>query len=180
MALTSTIVRFTLHVSDVDRAVYETLDLRLAQHPSEGDDRLVARALAAALFHEEGLEAGRGISSADEPALWSHDLTGRLLLWVDVGVPTPERLHLASKKAERVAVLCHKGAEALERALAGARIHKSEELALLALEPGFAATLAERLQRNNEWSVLRSEDSLSVSLGSETIEATITQVRLGE
>jgi uncharacterized protein YaeQ len=172
-------LRLTVHLSDVDRSIYETLDLRLAQHPSEGEDRVVARALAAALFHEEGLEQGRGLSSAEEPALWSHDLTGRLLLWVDVGVPAPERLHLASKKAERVAVLCHKGAEAIERALSGARIHKADELRLLAIEPEFIVTLARKLERNNEWSVLLSDDSLSVSVAGETFETTIVPVRLG-
>jgi uncharacterized protein YaeQ len=35
MALTSTIYRVDLALSDVDRGVYETLELRLALHPSE-------------------------------------------------------------------------------------------------------------------------------------------------
>jgi hypothetical protein len=35
VALGATIHRLKLQLSDTDRTVYETLDLRLAQHPSE-------------------------------------------------------------------------------------------------------------------------------------------------
>ena len=35
MALTATIYTFTIQLSDVDRAVYETLTLKVARHPFE-------------------------------------------------------------------------------------------------------------------------------------------------
>jgi hypothetical protein len=37
---------FTVRLADADRAVYETLTLRVAQHPSESPEFLVARVLA--------------------------------------------------------------------------------------------------------------------------------------
>ena len=46
MALTATIFNFDIDLSDTDRNVYETLALRVAQHPSESDEYLIARLLA--------------------------------------------------------------------------------------------------------------------------------------
>ena len=46
MALTATIYNFDIDLSDSDRNVYETLSLRVAQHPSESDEYLIARVLA--------------------------------------------------------------------------------------------------------------------------------------
>ena len=46
MALTATIYNFDIDLSDSDRGVYETLALRVAQHPSESDEYLIARVLA--------------------------------------------------------------------------------------------------------------------------------------
>ena len=95
MALSSTLYRLRIELSDVDRGVYESLDLRVARHPSEGADRLVARVLAYALLYEPGLEFGKGLSDADEPALSTHDLTGQLTHWIDVGTPSADRIHIA-------------------------------------------------------------------------------------
>ena len=43
MALTATIYNFDVDLADNDRGVYETLAIRLAQHPSESDEYLIAR-----------------------------------------------------------------------------------------------------------------------------------------
>ena len=43
MALSSTIFVVEVDLADADRNVYETLSLRVARHPSESDEFLVAR-----------------------------------------------------------------------------------------------------------------------------------------
>src|SRR5471032_2402246 len=45
MAQSSTIYVFTVRLADADRGVYETLNLRVAQHPSESPDYLLTRVL---------------------------------------------------------------------------------------------------------------------------------------
>src|SRR5690606_29083397 len=134
VARSATVYRLNLELSDVDRGLYETLDFRVAQHPSEGEDRLVARILAYALLYEERLEFGRGLSTADEPDLEVRDLTGQLTLWIDVGTPSAERIHIASKKAKQVTIVCHKRPDALAREMTGRRIHNAETIAVLYLE----------------------------------------------
>ena len=42
MALTATIFNFDIDLADNDRGAYETLSLRVAQHPSESDEYLIA------------------------------------------------------------------------------------------------------------------------------------------
>src|SRR5688572_18037675 len=105
MALPATIRRFEIALADSDREVYETLDLRVAQHPSESERYLVARVIARALEHAEGLEFSKGgVSDDEEPALVRRDLRGDWLAWIEVGAPTPDRLHKATKIAPRVVV----------------------------------------------------------------------------
>jgi uncharacterized protein YaeQ len=91
MALTATMRRFEIALADSDRGVYEALELRVAQHPSETDRYLVARVIARCLEHAEGVDFTRGLAADDEPALWQRDLRGDLLAWIEVGAPTPDR-----------------------------------------------------------------------------------------
>ena len=46
MALTATMYRFEVDLSDVDRGVYEQFEVRAAQHPSESEEFFVTRVLA--------------------------------------------------------------------------------------------------------------------------------------
>ena len=59
--LTATVRRFEIALADSDRGVYEALDLRVAQHPSESDRYLIARVVARALERAGGVEFSRGL-----------------------------------------------------------------------------------------------------------------------
>jgi uncharacterized protein YaeQ len=104
MALTATIYNFDIELADSDRNVYESLALRVAQHPSESDEYLIARVLAYLLEYREGIEFSRGVSDPDEPMISIRDLTGKITAWIDIGTPDSARLHKASKAAARVVV----------------------------------------------------------------------------
>ena len=69
MALGATIYTFDVDLADADRAVFESLALRVARHPSETEEYLVARVLAYALEFTEGIEFSRGLADPDEPAI---------------------------------------------------------------------------------------------------------------
>jgi uncharacterized protein YaeQ len=178
MALSALLYRIQIELSHVDRGLYETLDFRVARHPSEDAARLVARVLAYALYYEEGLEFGRGLSNADEPALARRDLTGQLTHWIDVGVPSAERIHGASKRAPRVTIVCHKDLGALRRELGTTHVHRAEEVEVLALEPAFVEALAAELDRNAAWTVVAFDGSLSVTTPSGTRDGRLEALRL--
>lgn len=109
MALNSTVVKAELQVSDMDRHYYATHNLTLAQHPSETDERLMVRVLAFALYADERLEFGRGISDEDEPSLWKRNYTGEIELWIELGHPDESRIKKASGRAEQVVVVNYGG-----------------------------------------------------------------------
>ena len=105
----ATVYKCELQVTDMDRHYYASHNLTLAQHPSETELRLMARLLAFALFAEERLEFGRGLSSEDDPDLWLRDYTGDVDLWIDLGQPDESRIKKACARAKRAVVLGYLG-----------------------------------------------------------------------
>jgi uncharacterized protein YaeQ len=104
MALKPTIYKFKIALSDLDRHVYDTLDLTVAQHPSENVERMMARVMAYCLNAQEGLAFTKGLSTPDEPDIWCKSLDDQLLLWLDVGEPSVDRIKKASRQAREVKV----------------------------------------------------------------------------
>jgi len=109
MALNSTTYRIELSISDMDRGYYATHTLTLARHPSETDERLMVRLLAFALYADERLQFGKGISSDDEPDLWRKDRTGDILEWFELGQPDEQRIRRACGRARQVIVVNYNG-----------------------------------------------------------------------
>ena len=109
MAANSTVVKAELQISDMDRHYYATHALTLAQHPSETDARLMVRLLAFALYADERLEFGRGISNEDKPDLWRRDYVGDIGLWIDLGHPDESRIKKACARADQVVVVNYGG-----------------------------------------------------------------------
>ncbi len=112
MAVKATISKAELQISDMDRNYYQTHALTLAQHPSETEERLMVRLLAFALNASDSLAFGKGISTDDEPDLWSRDLTGVIDLWIEVGQPDEQRIRKACGRAGEVRVYCFSGRSA--------------------------------------------------------------------
>ncbi|HET9032544.1 MAG TPA: YaeQ family protein [Dokdonella sp.] len=109
MALNATIYKIELQISDMDRNYYATHALTLARHPSETDERMMIRVLAFALFADEHLEFGKGLSTDDEPDLWRKELTGDIALWIDLGHPDPARIRKACGRSNLVIVVNYGG-----------------------------------------------------------------------
>ncbi len=109
MALKATIFKAELQISDLDRHYYQTHSLTLARHPSETDERMMVRLLAFALHASDDLAFGRGLSAEDEADLLETAPDGRLLTWIDVGLPDERAVRKACHRAERVVVLTYGG-----------------------------------------------------------------------
>ena len=167
-----------MQLSHVDRGVYESLDLRVARHPSESEEFLCARVLAFCLEYREGLAFSRGLAEPDQPALEVRDLTGTVQAWIEVGTPDAARLHRASKAARRVAVYTHHDAERYWASLAGARIHNPESLELYGLDRALVATLVARLERRMAFDLSVTEGVLYLTLGQELLSGPLAAHRL--
>lgn len=164
-----------MQLSDTDRSVYEALDLRLAQHPSETDTFLVTRALAYCLCYAEGIEFGHGLSNVDEPAIWIKEYDGRLKAWIEVGSPSAERLHRAAKAAPRVCVFTQHDPQLILKEAAKTPIHRASEIELYAPAPALLRALAERVERAMSWELSISGGQLYVTTGKESFDGELTR-----
>ncbi len=180
MALSATLHHFLIELSNIDAGVYESLELRVARHPSEDASRVVIRVLARAIEHESEIEFGRGLAEAEDPALWSRTNTGQVKSWIDVGVPSADRLHRASKRSDRVVVFTHKRPTALRQAWSSRQIHRAEAIEVVQLDPSLVDTLAESLERNVSWYVTIHEGSLGVAFGEQSVEASLVRGTLAD
>ncbi len=112
MALKATIYKANLAIADMDRHIYADYALTIAQHPSETIERMMVRLCAFARYAHEDLQFTQDLFEEGEPALWQKDLTGQLLLWLEVGLPSEDKVKKASARSEKVAVVTYGSAVA--------------------------------------------------------------------
>jgi uncharacterized protein YaeQ len=164
MAAGATIHTFEVQLADMDRGVYEQFSVRAARHPSETEAYLVTRLLAYCLEYQEGIAFSEGISATDEPAVLVRDLTGKLLVWIEIGAPDAPRLHTGSKAAERTVVYTHRDPAKVAAPWAGAKIHRAEDILLHSFDPGFVDAAVEALDRRNTVTLTVTESQLYLEL----------------
>ena len=178
MAVGATMYVFTVELADSDRGLYETLEIRAAQHPSEAAEYFLTRVLAYCLEHQEGIAFSKGLADRDEPTLFARDLTGALTLWVEIGTPGAERLHQASKASPRVIIYCHKDAQLLASKLSEAVIYQAEKIELYALDRDFLAQLVKRLDRRMTISLTIAERHLYCAVGADAFDCPLNKLSL--
>ena len=178
MAIGATIYTFQITLNDADRGVYETLSFRAARHPSESAEYLLTRVLAYCLEYTEGIQFSKGLSEPDVPALAVRDLTGVLLVWIDVGAPEADRLHKATKSARRVAVYTHRDVVALLERLQAAGIRRAGDIEIFAVDRDLIGALAARLDRRMSFDLSVSERQVYLTLADQTLSGSVELHRI--
>jgi len=180
MAASATLYHLQIDLSDVDRGVYQMLDLRVARHPSETMAYLLTRVIAYCLCYEDGIAFSKGLSTTDEPAVWLKEPDGRIALWIDIGSPAAERLHKASKAAGRVAVFTHRDPELLRKAARAQPIHRAESIDVRAVDPALLDALEAATDRTSKWVMVHTEGTLYVTVEDESFSGAITRCSLAD
>lgn len=178
MALTATLHTLRIGLNDTDRHVYETFELRVARHPSETLPYMVCRILAYCLFWEADITFSKGLAAAEEPAVWIKAPDGRIGLWIDVGHPTAERLHKASKLAQRVVVCTFQEPAAFQRSLGSTRIHRAEDIELVGLPAALLTSLEPLVERRMDWELAVGDNQLYLTTAGQTLAAELTRTPL--
>ncbi len=173
MALPSTIYRATIQLSHVDRGVYEALQTTIARHPSETAERVIIRLLAYALCYEDGLVFTKGISAGDEPDLWLKGPDGRVTLWVEVGVPDPDRLVKACRHSERAVLIACGPNRFRWDGQHLAKLQTIPKLTVIGLDYTLISQLAAKLERNISWEITVSDGTIYLTAGNETFTGTL-------
>jgi uncharacterized protein YaeQ len=180
MAEAATIYNFAIDLADMDRGVYETLELRVARHPSETTEYMLVRVLAYCLEYQEGISLTEGVSSGDEPALLVRDLTGRVIAWIEVGMPDAARLHRGSKHAGRVAVYTHRDTRQLMAQLSGAKIHRGSEIPIRAFNRSTIDEIVALIDRRTSLSLSVTHGELYISIGTRNFTLSMVEHRIPE
>ncbi|AKJ69321.1 cellulose synthase operon C protein [Pandoraea thiooxydans] len=173
MALKATIYKADVQIADLDRQYYQDHALTIARHPSETDERMMVRLLAFLLHAHEHLSFGKGLSTADEPDLWQHDLTGAIACWIDVGLPDERRLSKACGRAERVYVYAYGGrAASVWWEQNAGKLARTERLTVRLLSDDDLATLGGLAQRNMRLQCTIQDGSVWLSDGQQSVPVT--------
>ncbi len=167
MALSTTLYRVKIDLTDIDRGVYENLDFRLAQHPSESTQYLLTRALAYALNYSSDLEfSPKGLGDPESPALQIQSSNG-VTLSIEIGNPSAKRLHKISKHSQRVRIYTYKDPELLINEARTANIHRADTIEIFAIDPKFLDSLGQNLARAIQWNLIVQDGMLNLN-GEET------------
>ena len=179
MALTATVYQFGIELADIDRGVYETLDLRVARQPSETVEYMLTRVLAYCLEYREGIALTEGVAAGDEPAVVVRDLTGRLTAWIEVGMPDASRVHRGRKLAGCAAVYTHRDIRQVLAQLDDGRVHRAEDVPVYTFDGGFIEQLAQHVERRTSLSLSITERQIFANVGPHTLTTTIEAHRIG-
>ena len=176
MALNSTIYKVELQISDMDRHYYATHALTLARHPSETEERLMTRLLAFALYADERLEFGKGISDEDEPALWRKAYTDEIELWIEVGQPDETRIRKACGRSRQVVVISYGGnASEIWWNKVGAALARNRNLTVLDIPATTVAELVALLQRGMRLQCLIQDGQLQMMNDADAVAVDLTR-----
>ncbi|MCC6137955.1 MAG: YaeQ family protein [Bdellovibrionaceae bacterium] len=179
MQICSMLYRFEWDLSDIDRNIYETLDFRIAQHPSESLPYLLTRALAYALSYQADLEfSTAGLSDPDASALQAPGPHGTVGVWIEIGNPSARKLHKASKISSEVIVYTYKNPNTLLEDIRTSDVHRAHEIKIYALDTHFLSALEAILAKNNRWSLLVQQGQLSVTMGETNLTTEILNCTL--
>ena len=169
--------QFKVELSDVDRGIYETLDFRIVQHPSEAAPYLLTRALAYALSYQANLEfSPAGLGDPETPALWAKSNIGNLDLWIEVGSPSARKLHKATKAADQVLIYTYKNPDLLVADILENKVHRAREVQIFALDPKFLALLERELKKSNRWSLLLQNGQIDLGTGTESYVSDVRRI----
>lgn len=175
MAMTTTLYRFQIELSDIQRGIYECIDFRVAQHPSEHMPYLLTRVLAYVLNIQEGLcFSPTGLHDPDAAAISIPDAYGGFHLLIEIGSPSARKLHKATKVSKSVKVYTYKGPERLMSELREEKVHRIDEIDFYSFSPDFLEKLSSVLKRDNRWAILIDDGQISIQVGEQSISGELT------
>ncbi|OFJ50872.1 YaeQ family protein [Mycolicibacterium grossiae] len=182
MALSATVFKVELGVSDVDHGYYADHTLTVARHPSETDERMVVRILAFGLRAHRlndidgELTFGAGLSTPGVSDLRLGDYTGRIVEWIDVGQPDERGLGKAASQADQVLLFPFAASVATWWRTVGPKVGGLTNLSVTRIPHARVQQLAQNVDRRFSAQVMVLEGQVTMTVGD--IDVTFTPERL--
>ncbi len=107
MAISASIYKINISLSNFNTHYYDDFNLTIARHPSENEARMMYRLLAFLYCAHKDLEFTKGLSSTDEPELWQKDLSGEIIHWVELGQADEKLIRQACGKSQKMSIFTY-------------------------------------------------------------------------
>lgn len=169
MALKSTIYKATIELANMDRNYYDSLQLTLAQHPSETDQRFMVRLISYILNAHPDLQFGKGVSDEDEAAIWQINYSDEIALWIELGQIDEKRIKKACNKAAHVKLYCYGPSVETWWSQSQNSLNKFSKLSIEQFSTSTTDALVKLLSRTMEFQCSIQDDQLWLSCGDESL-----------
>ncbi len=169
MALKSTIYKADCQIADMDRGYYQPHNLTIALHPSETEERMIARLLAFVVNADQQLQFTKGLSSDDQPDLWQKNLTDDIELWIDVGMPDDKRIRKASSRADKVILYTYGGRNTLWWSQIQPKLERFKNLTVINLPKDATDQLATMVKRTMQLQISIQDGQIWLSDDQNTV-----------
>jgi len=176
MALKATIYKANIELADMDRNYYDSLQLTIAQHPSETAQRLIVRILAYILNAHQDLQFGKGVSDENEAAIWQKNYSDEIELWIELGQLDEKRLKKASNQAKSVKLYCYGSSAKTWWDQAESSLRKFNRLTIELFTQETCDALVKLLSRNMDFQCSIQDGQLWLSSGNETLLVETTKL----
>jgi uncharacterized protein YaeQ len=169
MALKATIYKATIDLANMDRNYYDSLQLTIARHPSETEQRLMVRLVAFILNAHPDLQFGKGLSDETEASIWQVNYSDEISLWIELGQPDEKRLKKACNQAREVKLYCYSSSVNTWWSQVEQNLNKFEKLTIEQFETTTCESLVKLLSRNMEFQCSIQDGQLWLTSGDETL-----------
>ncbi len=169
MALKATILKANIELADMDRNYYDSLQLTIAQHPSETEQRMMVRLIAYILNAHQDLQFGKGVSDEDEAAIWQINYSDEIALWIELGQLDEKRLKKASNRAKQVKLYCYGSSATTWWSQNETALAKYDKLAIEQFEQETCDALVKLVSRNMEFQCSIQDGQLWLTCGDDTL-----------
>lgn len=159
---------FRVDLSDIDNGHYELVTYKSVLHPSEKLQRMVIRSILFAVFSYRGVNFTKGVCVADEPDLWAKTVDDKVDLWIEVGLPSNDRLHKVCRDSNEVLLFLYgKSYNKYKSQKKIGNIH-DHNMQIFTIDDQFADSVAAMALKNNHWSIIVHDALITVINGDDS------------
>ena len=175
MALSASIYKVNVSLSNLNTHYYEDFKLTLAKHPSENESRMIFRLLAFLYAAHPDLAFTKGLSNTEEPELWQKNSCGDILHWIELGQPDDKRIKQACGKAQKVTVFTYHPRKAMEwHDKNRQNFNGNKKLNIVHLEVTSEISPESIVEKNMHLSCVIEDSQMSLSSDDSTLQITVT------
>ncbi len=168
MAQGAQLYNFRIDLSDIDNGNYGLITYKSVLHPSETLERMVVRSILYAVYSYKLVEFTKGVCVGDEPDLWSKADNGKTDIWLEIGLPTNERLHKVCRDSNEVMLFLYgKAYNRYKCQKTVGNIH-DHNLKLFYIDETDIQAITDITLKNNHWTIIVQDNEITVINGDDS------------